>query len=197
MSPSIVISAQAGGTVGKAGLGGGMRAFLSGENFFTAIFTAKHDGDELTLAPAHLGEIVALEISEEKSYSLTSGAFMACEAGVAIDIQYGGMKGWLAQKGIFLMVAKGKGTLFASTFGAIQRKELKKDERFILDNRYVVAFTAGMHYELVRATESLKASVLSGEGFVNRYTGPGEVIFQTRSKQRSSGLITGLLQAMF
>jgi uncharacterized protein (AIM24 family) len=46
---------------------------------------------------------------------------------------------------------------------------------------------------LVKATAGLKDSVLSGEGLVNRYTGPGEVIYQTRAQERKSGILTGLL----
>jgi uncharacterized protein (AIM24 family) len=43
---------------------------------------------------------------------------------------------------------------------------------------------------------SLKDSVLSGEGFVVRFSGPGRVLYQTRARP-SLGMLRGLVQSIF
>lgn len=50
-----------------------------------------------------------------------------------------------------------------------------------IDNGYLVAWSAGMEWTIAQATNSLAATVLSGEGFVCRFKGPGTVFVQTRS----------------
>ena len=74
------------------------------------------------------------------------------------------------------------GTAFCQTFGAVLQKELAEGEKFFLDNRYAVAFSDTVTYQLVKATESVRDSIMSGEGLINRYTGPGVVYYQTRGK---------------
>ncbi|MFT5093757.1 MAG: hypothetical protein ACI93T_002587 [Porticoccaceae bacterium] len=62
-------------------------------------------------------------------------------------------------------------------------------------SRVVVAFSDSVKYQLVKATDSVKDSLMSGEGLVNRYTGPGRLIYQTRSKP-GSGMLGYLLDAV-
>ena len=112
---------------------------------------------------------------------------------MSITTEYSGIKGVMAKKGLFLMLAKGNGPLFISSHGAIIRKTLEEGEHIAIDNSYVIAFDSRVDYQLVKATEGLKDSVLSGEGLVNRYTGPGEVIYQTRAVERRTGILTGLV----
>jgi uncharacterized protein (AIM24 family) len=44
-----------------------------------------------------------------------------------------------------------------------------------------VAFDATMGYEVRKAGQSWKTTILGGEGLVARITGPGRFYFQTRS----------------
>ena len=69
-------------------------------------------------------------------------------------------------------------------------------EHFVVDNRFVIAFSDTVTYQFVKATKRLKDSLLSGEGFVNRYTGPGRLYYQARSKP-SSGYLSRILDASF
>jgi uncharacterized protein (AIM24 family) len=108
------------------------------------------------------------------------------------------MKGWWAKTGVFFMHASGTGDLFCASHGAAVSTELADGERFVLDNRYVVAFTDTVKWELVKATQELSTSLMSGEGLVNRYTGPGTIVYQTRAqRRRSSGLVALVADAIF
>jgi len=192
MSTGFEIKAKAGGHLERPGAMGSMKSLMTGESFFTSIFTAKRDEQNIALAPEFNGEILALDVSTS-DYYLTKGAFLACSPEIKIKTEYKGFKSVIAKKGFFLMRASGHGLLFISSHGAIVRKTLAKDEGIAIDNNYVLAFNTDVHYELVKATSDLKDAVLSGEGLVNRYLGPGEVIYQTRAVERRSGFFTALI----
>jgi len=192
MSTGFDIKAKAGGHLDTPGALGSAKSLMTGESFFTTVYTAKRDEQQISIAPEFNGEILNLDVSQA-SYYLTKGAYLASGEGIRISTEYEGLKGIMAKKGMFLMQASGEGPLFLSSHGSIIRRVLEPEERFAVDNSYVLAFESSVKYELVKATEGLKDSFLSGEGLVNRYTGPGEVIYQTRAVERRTGFFTGLI----
>jgi uncharacterized protein (AIM24 family) len=105
------------------------------------------------------------------------------------------MQGMLATRGLFFLKTVGTGTIFVTSYGGIVEQSLAAGERFVLDNRNIVAFSDGMPFESVVLAGSLKDSFLSGEGFVVRFTGPGRVLYQTRARP-SLGLLRGLVQSL-
>ncbi|MDA8743421.1 TIGR00266 family protein [Rubripirellula amarantea] len=180
---------------------GGFKSWLGGESFFTAEFSAKADMQSLVLAPESYGDIVALDVSASSGYYLTHGSYLANIGPTDVHVKYGGVKGLMSRKGLFLMHATGRGEsgdgfVFCQTFGAIEHRRLEADEVLFVDNRFVVAFADTVTYQLVKATDSIKDSLLSGEGLINRYTGPGDVYYQTRGKP-SGGFLSTVLQAAF
>jgi uncharacterized protein (TIGR00266 family) len=186
MTTGFEVTARMGGQMdGGGGLGKGLKSLLTGESLFAAIFTAKRDGQRLSLAPDLVGDIVPLPMNGEE-YFITRGAFLACTPTITLTAKYGGLKGWMAKTGIFLMQASGSGLLLVATNGALVSQTLAPEERLIVDNRYVIAFQTTVQFELVKVTESIRHSMLSGEGLVNRYTGPGTVYYQTRARPRAS-----------
>ncbi len=90
------------------------------------------------------------------------------------------------------MRTEGEGTVFVSSHGALRNLPLAAGERYVLDNRYIVAFSDTVRFETVTISGSIRHSFLSGEGLVNRYTGPGALLFQTRARP-SGGFLRGLL----
>lgn len=194
MTPRVVIQAKLGAQQKRKGWVGGVRNLLTGESLFAAVFSAKEDGQQLSLAPDMIGEVFPLELTEGHGYYLTRGAYLASTTDVELAVKYGGVRGVLAAKGLFLMHATGTGRLFCSSHGAIVRRDLAEGERFVVDNKYVVAFSDTVDYQLVKATDSLRDSVFSGEGLVNRYTGPGTLYYQTRPRP-SVGILTWIFQA--
>lgn len=192
MTTGIEIAAQIGGQTGK-GIVGGFRNLLSGENFFATVFRAKRDGQSLTLAPRLQGDIVSLPIAEGSRYYLTQGSYLANVPSVQIDFKYGGVRGVMAKKGLYVMHTQGEGTVFCSTYGAVITRELSAGEPFVVDNRFVVAFSDTIEFQLVKATSSTVDSYFSGEGLVNRYTGPGTLIYQSRANPFSGSLFGKLI----
>ena len=194
MSSGIEISAKIAGNA-DGGLLRGVKSMIAGERFFSAIFTAQDDAQELTLAPAAVGEIVALELGETGD-SIAGGAYLASAPEVRVELVYGGIKGWLAKKGFFLVHVSGAGLVFLAGHGAIRRRRLAADETFIIDNSFLVAFEDTVTYELVTAGQNLRATVMSGEGLINRYTGPGELIYQTRGAGRGASALSAVVNAV-
>jgi uncharacterized protein (AIM24 family) len=98
----------------------------------------------------------------------------------------------MATRGLFLMRTTGEGLVFVSSYGALVEQILVEGQRFVLDNRYIVAFSDSMRYEMVKVADSLGHSFLSGEGLVNRFSGPGSMLYQTRARP-SRGFLQNIL----
>ncbi|MEF8862750.1 MAG: AIM24 family protein, partial [Haloarculaceae archaeon] len=65
-------------------------------------------------------------------------------------------------------------------YGAVEPVELDAGERHVVDTGHVVAFTEEVSWDVTRVG-GLKSSLLSGEGLVCEFGGPGTVWLQTRS----------------
>ena len=155
---SMTSGLQLSASIGRRGKGNawlsGAKNLLGGESMFTAEFLAKRDGQVLTLAPSVQGDILCLQLSEHSGFYITRGGYLANIGECKLQIKYGGMKGIMSKKGLFLLHASGGGTVFCQTYGAIIVKELAEGEKFFLDNRYAIAFSDSVTYQLVKATES-------------------------------------------
>lgn len=200
MTPGFDVDVRAGlpdaGDGRRSALGGGVRGWFGGESFFTVVYRAKRPGQHVVLAPDHMGEILPVDVAPESAMLVSRGAFLAATSGVGLSLRSAGLQGMLATRGLFFLGTEGQGTLFLNGYGGIVPETLAAGERFVVDNRHVVAFTSGMPFESVVLAGSLKDSVLSGEGFVVRFTGPGQVLYQTRARP-AAGLLRGLLQTLF
>ena len=193
MTTGLDLKAGAGSHMsGSSGFRSAARSWLAGESFFTAVYTAKRDGERLILAPNETGEIRSIEVKPGTNHFIASGAFLACTSGVQVSLKYAGLKGWLATRGLFLMRTEGEGNVFVSSYGSLVEQTLAEGERFVLDNRYIVAFSDTMRFETVKVTSSIRHSYFSGEGLVNRFTGPGTLLYQTRARP-SRGFLRSML----
>jgi uncharacterized protein (TIGR00266 family) len=196
MTGGIQLTAAVGRRGSSPGWLGGFKSLLGGENFFTAEFGAKSAGQILTLAPDTFGDILAIPLGGQGGFFLTRGSYLANIGDCDLRIKYGGFKGWMSKKGLFLLHASGEGVVFCQSYGAIIERALGEGERFYVDNRFVIAFSDTIQYQLVKATDSIKDSLMSGEGLVNRYTGPGRLFYQTRAKP-GAGILTRAIDATF
>lgn len=184
MSASIRLEAKMAG----GGMLGAMKSAVGGESLFRTTFTAESGPGEITLAPATLGDILAIELTGSKLF-VQPGSYLAGDTRLAISVQ-GSVRGMLSGEGLFLLTAQGSGLLLLSSFGAIHAKDLGVGEEYIVDTGHIVAFEEGIDYRLEKATgksqgvggflKGMVQSALSGEGFVCRYRGPGRLYLQTR-----------------
>ncbi len=180
MTSGLQLTASVGrkGSQKSSGLFGGMKNALGGEKYFHCRVSCKRDDQLLMLAPDSQGDILVIDLKGEAGYYLTRGSYLANIGACELAIKYGGMKGFMAKTGLFLLHATGNGTVFCQTYGAIVERELSEGENFFVDNRFVVAFSDTVQYQLVKATSSVKDSILSEKGLVVKYTGPGKCFFR-------------------
>lgn len=154
------------------------RSVLTGESFFQNTYVSPPGGGEITLAPDLPGDIVFLELDNDKFY-IQSGSFLACDDEITLNSKFSG-KSLFAGEGLTVIEAVGSGKLLLSSFGAIFKKELGAGEKYIVDTQHIVAWSDGMGFE-TKAVGGVKSTLFSKEGFVVELTGPGVVFGQTRS----------------
>lgn len=184
MSPTIKLEAKMSG----GGLLGAVKSAVGGESIFRTTFTAESGPGEITVAPATVGDIMAVEMRGSK-FLVQPGSYLAGHAGLTINVQ-GSMRGMLSGEGLFLLTVEGTGLLLISSFGAIHTKELAAGEEYLVDTGHIVAFEHTITYGIEKAAgktqgvggflKGMVQSAMSGEGFVCRYRGPGRVYLQTR-----------------
>lgn len=165
------------------------RGVLGGESFFITTYTAPSAGGWVDVA-AHLpGDMTTVEVGSQPVF-IQRGSYIASEAGVEIDTKWGGLKTLVGGEGGFLLRASGEGTVVLSCYGALDRIRLAEGETVVVDSGHMVAFDEDVAFNLRRAAGGKTVQTLkSGEGFVFDFTGPGEVMVQSRNP---SALITWL-----
>jgi uncharacterized protein (TIGR00266 family) len=172
----------------KGGVFGALKRAVGGESAFVSTFTARGGAGEVTLAPGAPGSVVGIEMNNQV-FKVQSSSYLAGDTSLQIDTKWGGAKSFFGGEGLFVLQVSGTGLLLVSSFGAIHRKMLRLGERYVVDSGHLVAWEGSMQYELRKATKSFFRSFLSGEGVVAEFTGPGEILIQTRNLAAFAGLL--------
>ena len=172
----------------KGGLMGALKRAVGGESAFISTFTAQGLDGEVTLAPGSPGDIAAIELSNQH-FLVQSSSYLAGDGSLAIDTRWGGAKSFFGGEGLFVLQVQGTGLLLVSSFGAIHKKRLNAGERYVVDTGHLVAWEASMRYELRKAAAGFFRSMVSGEGIVAEFSGPGDLLIQTRNLAAFAGLL--------
>ena len=172
----------------KGGLVGALKRAVGGESAFVSTFTARGGPGEVTLAPGSPGDIAGIEMSNQLFY-VQSSSYLAGDAGLVVDTRWGGAKSFFGGEGLFVLQVSGSGLLLVSSFGAIHRKRLAAGERYVVDTGHLVAWEGTTNYTLRKAAAGFFRSMVSGEGIVAEFTGPGEILIQTRNLAAFAGLM--------
>jgi uncharacterized protein (TIGR00266 family) len=198
------VQAEAGAMTGMSGgveiqtkaqgglLGGLKRSVLGGESFFINTFTASAGPGEVIVAPALPGDIIHMPVDGSKAIMVQSGSWLAGEASVTVDTRWGGAKTFFSGEGLFLLRCSGAGDMLVASYGAIFERELAAGESYKVDTGHIVAFDEGIGYE-VNKVGGWKSTILSGEGLVATFTGPGTLWQQSRSPADLVGWLTNKL----
>jgi len=168
------------------------RSVLGGESLFITTFTAPSQGGWVDCAANLPGDAIVRTVGGGKTFNLSRGAFLVCESGVEIDTQWGGFKNLSGGEGGFLVHASGEGEVVAACYGALDTMTLGPGERVVVDSGHMVAYDDTIQMSTRRVAGTM-ASMKSGEGLVFEFTGPGEVLTQTRNP---SALINWLTTAL-
>ncbi len=172
----------------KGGLFGAIKRAAGGESAFISTFTARGGTGEVTFAPGAPGDIAAIEMTNQ-SFFVQSSSYLAGDASLNIDTKWGGAKSFFGGEGLFVLLVQGQGLLLVSSFGAIHRKQLRAGERYVVDTGHLVAWEGTTQYTLRKAAAGFFRSMMSGEGIVAEFTGPGELLVQTRNLAALAGLL--------
>ncbi len=173
----------------KGGVFGALKRAVGGESAFVSTFTAKGGAGEVTLAPGAPGDVVGIEMNNQ-TFMVQSSSYLAGDTSLQVDTKFGGAKSWLGGEGLFLLQVSGSGLLLVSSFGAIHRKTLRPGEQYVVDTGHLVAWEGQMQYQTRKAAKSgFFRSFLSGEGLVAEFSGPGEILIQTRNLRAFAGLL--------
>lgn len=164
----------------KGGVFGALKRAVGGESAFVSTFTARGGPGEVTLAPGGPGDIAAVEMAHQ-AFFVQSSSYLAGDVGLVIDTKWGGAKSFFGGEGLFVLQVQGTGVLLVSSFGAIHRKRLAPGERYVIDTGHLVAWEGTTAYTLRKAASGFFRSMVSGEGIVAEFVGPGEILIQTRN----------------
>src|SRR5262245_16525225 len=173
----------------KGGLMGALKRAVGGETAFVSTVTARGGRGGVSFAPGSPGDIAAIEMNGQ-DFLVQSSSYLAGDTSLAVDTRWGGAKSFFGGEGLFVLQIQGSGLLLVSSFGSIHRKRLNPGERYVVDTGHLVAWEGHMRYELRKAsTAGWFRSFLSGEGIVAEFTGPGEVLIQTRNLAAFAGML--------
>ncbi|KIW01032.1 uncharacterized protein PV09_07546 [Verruconis gallopava] len=179
MSPTITMKGEIKFSVKK---------LIAGGHMAMSSFTGP---GELLLAPPTLGDIAAIQLSGKETWSVGKDAFLACTERVTKD--YKAQKfsqAMFSGEGLFTYKISGTGILWVDSLGAIIRKDLQANEKYIVDNGHLVAWNCDYKLERV-ASGGIISNIAGGEGLVCKFTGPGSIYIQTRNATAFAAFITG------
>ncbi len=130
---------------------------------------------EIFLEPT-FGEVNLLELRGE-TWILDKGAFLACDRTVEVGLFTNkAAAGLFGGEGFFQTQVTGHGKVFYLSPGPVQRVDLDGTQTLTVDGSFAVARTAGLTFEVAKATKGFFSSWTSGEGIVNTFRGQGTVM---------------------
>lgn len=200
LQPEQAICAEAGAMVSmsgnvdlhselKGGVFGALKRAVGGESAFVSTFTAKGGPGEVTFAPGAPGDIAGIEM-QGQTFMVQSSSYLAGDTSLVVGTKFGGSRSFFGGEGLFVLQVSGTGLLLVSSFGAIHRRTLAPGEQHVIDTGHLVAWQAHMPYNIQKAAKSgYLRSFLSGEGLVAAFTGPGEILIQTRNLAAFAGML--------
>ncbi|MEP6924745.1 MAG: TIGR00266 family protein [Pyrinomonadaceae bacterium] len=183
MSANVELTSQM-----KGGIFGALKRAVGGESAFVSTFTAHGGAGEVSFAPGMPGDVAGIEM-QNQTFMVQASSYLAGDTSLQVETKFGGLKSWIGGEGLFVLSVSGTGVLLISSFGAIHRKKLLPGERYVVDTGHLVAWEGQMQYNLRKAARGFFQSVFSGEGLVAEFTGPGELLIQTRNLAAFAGLL--------
>jgi len=200
LQPEQTIAAEAGAMVSmsanvdlhsemKGGVFGALKRAVGGESAFVSTYTARGGPGEVTFAPGAPGDVAGIEM-QNQTFMVQSSSYLAGDTSLEVDTKFGGAKSFFGGEGLFVLQITGSGLLLVASFGAIHRRTLRPGEQYVVDTGHLVAWEGHMQYNLRKAAKSgYLRSMLSGEGMVAEFTGPGEILIQTRNLAAFAGML--------
>ncbi|KZX13521.1 TIGR00266 family protein [Methanobrevibacter filiformis] len=176
MTPNIRMETTTDGGILK-----GLGRALSGDSMFLTYYIAEDDDQHVGFASKFPGQIIPLEITEDKPIIAQKTAFLASEEGVDIKMHFRKSlkSGLFGGEGFILQKLEGNGKAFLEMDGEILEYELAPGEKLVIDQGHLGAMEETVSFDIQRV-KGAKNMLLGGEGvFLANLTGPGKVWIQT------------------
>ena len=182
---------QQGGLLGKLFSAG--KRLLVGESLFMTAFTNVGQGKKrVSFAAPYTGKIIAFDLQQLGGKIIAQkDAFLCAAKGVSIGIEFQRRLGTgiFGGEGFIMEKIEGDGMAFAHAGGYVIEKELKAGELMKVDTGCVVAYTAGVDFD-IEFVRGIKNWMFGGEGlFFAVMRGPGKVWLQSLPISRLAGRI--------
>jgi uncharacterized protein (TIGR00266 family) len=180
---------QGSGLLGKL-LSAGKR-LLVGESLFMTAFTNTGQGKKkVCFASPYTGKIVVFDLKQLGGKIIAQkDAFLCAAKGVSIGIEFQRRLGTgiFGGEGFIMEKIEGDGLAFAHAGGYVLERELKAGEILKVDTGCVVAYTAGVDFD-IEMVRGIKNWMFGGEGlFFAVLRGPGKVWLQSLPISRLAG----------
>jgi uncharacterized protein (TIGR00266 family) len=180
-------------------LASGFKRSLTGENFFTSVFTNRSARPlRVAFAAPSPGKIMAVELASVGGTLICQkGAFLGGTRGVRVGLAFKKRlrAGMFGGEGFIMQRLSGEGTAFIHASGTLATLELRPGEELKVDTGCLAALETTVSYD-VTYVGSLKTSILGGEGlFLATIKGPGTVWLQSLPIQRLRAMLIGMPQS--
>lgn len=171
-----------GGSIGKV-----FGRMFSGETLFRNRYTAERDG-EIAFASSFPGSIIAVELYAGRTVIAQKRSFLACDAGVDMEIFFQKRlgKGFFGGEGFIMQKFSGNGTVLLEIDGCAVEYELEAGQRMIVDTGHLAMMdgTCSIDIEMIKGAKNI---FLGGEGLFNTcISGPGKIVLQTMPVQKTA-----------
>lgn len=182
---------QSSGLLGKLFSAG--KRLLVGESLFMTAFTNTGQGKKrVSFAAPYTGKIIKFDLQELGGKIIAQkDAFLCAAKGVSIGIEFQRRLGTgiFGGEGFIMEKLEGDGLAFAHAGGYVIEKTLQAGEILKVDTGCVVAYTAGVDFD-IEFIRGVKNWMFGGEGlFFAKMTGPGKVWLQSLPISRLAGRI--------
>jgi uncharacterized protein (TIGR00266 family) len=166
-----------------------IRRFIGGETFFVNHFRAAQPGS-VWIAPKLSGHVLHRRMNGEKLV-LSSGAYLAHEGNITVNMKFGGLRGLLAKEGAFFLEVSGHGDLWFTSYGGIETIDVNGS--YVVDNGHLVGYEGQLTFDIRSAGGGMLGFVASGEGLVCEFRGQGRLYIQSRNVSSLVSWLTPLL----
>src|SRR4051812_22372664 len=180
---------QGSGLLGKL-LGAGKRLIVGESLFMTAFTNTSYGKKRVSFASPYPGKIIPLDLAQLGGKVIAQkDAFLCAAKGVSIGIDFQRRLGTgiFGGEGFIMEKIEGDGLAFAHAGGYVIQKDLQAGESLKVDTGCVVAYTAGIDFD-IEMVRGIKNWMFGGEGlFFAKLTGPGKVWLQSLPISRLAG----------
>jgi len=136
----------------------------------------------VAFAAPYPGKILPMDLRQLGGILICQKDSFLCAArgvGLGIAFQKRLSVGFFGGEGFIMQKLEGDGLAFVHAGGTVVKRELATGQTLMVDTGCVVAYTAGVDFE-IRYVGKIKTALFGGEGlFLARMTGPGTVWLQS------------------